>query len=226
MAIPLRFFDAILVKPVTRFIDLPTANDGTAAAIFEKVDSYLSSCQVTYDMICFNSDTCNTMKGQHKGVVKHLRDHQPALIDYGCICHLESLAIKAACKTLPIKVESLLVDLNTHFCLSMKKNEEFKSFCAFVDVTNKKILTHVETRWLSQLRIIVRVLELWPALVSYFTTTRKQRNVGERRSSRTNYMTKQCCTCSFWLSCCPPSILSMLPFKQPRIRQFIFFIQK
>ena len=29
-------------------------------------------------------------------------------------------------------------------------------------------IKHVETRWLSLLRVIGRVLNLWPALVSYF----------------------------------------------------------
>ncbi len=34
----------------------------------------------------------------------------------------------------------------------------------------KQILAHVETRWLSLLCVVARVLELWPALVSYFTS--------------------------------------------------------
>ena len=53
---------------------------------------------------CFNSDTCNTMKGQHNGVAHHLKDKQPKLINLGCICHLENLhvALKAVMKCLPV----------------------------------------------------------------------------------------------------------------------------
>ena len=58
-----------------------------------------------------------------------------------------------------------MVDINTHFYLSIKRKEEFKSFCEFVNVGYKKN-SHVETRWLSLLHVIARVLELWPALVS------------------------------------------------------------
>ena len=93
------------------------------------------------------------MKGQHNGVVKHLKDKQPALIDLGCICHLENLALKAAVKNLPVSIDSLLVDISTHFYLSVKRKEEFKT-CEFVNVMYKKILSHVETRWLSLLRVI------------------------------------------------------------------------
>lgn len=70
------------MKAVTRFIDLPTANDGTAATIFAKIDECLVSRGLQYQhLICFNSDTCNTMKGQRNGVVQHLQDQQPDILD-------------------------------------------------------------------------------------------------------------------------------------------------
>ena len=66
-----RFFNTFIMKAVTRFmkgvtrfIDLLTANDGTAAAIFAKIEECLVSCGLQYQhLICFNSDTFNTMKG-------------------------------------------------------------------------------------------------------------------------------------------------------------------
>ena len=48
LVILLRFFDPTVMKSVTRFIDLPTTNNGTAAAIFEKVDECLTSRQLPY----------------------------------------------------------------------------------------------------------------------------------------------------------------------------------
>ena len=169
MVILVRFFDHRVMRAITRFVSLPTANDGTAAAIFAKLDDCLRESGLPYaNLLAFNSDTCNTMKGQRNGVVKYLKEKQPSLVDFGCICHLENLAVKAAVKTLPTNVDAFLVDLNTHFYLSVKRKEEFKSFCDFVSINYKAILSHVETRWLSLLRVISRVLELWPALVSYF----------------------------------------------------------
>ena len=169
LVVLLRFFDISVMKAVTRFIDLPTADNGTAAAIFKKIDDCLTSHGLKYEhLLCFNSDTCNTMKGKRNGVVRHLMDKQPDMIEFGCICHLENLALKSAMKSLPITKDYFLVDINTHFYLSIKRKEELKEFCDFVDITYKKIIAHVETRWLSLLRVIMRVLQLWPALVSYF----------------------------------------------------------
>ena len=169
LVVLLRFFDTSVMKAVARFIDLPTANDGRASAIFAEINECLVSRGLRYEhLVCFNSDTCNTMKGQRNGVVRYLRDKQPDVLDLGCICHLENLAVKAAMKSLPIKIDSLMVDINTHFYMSVKRKQQLKEFCTFVNVTYKKILGHVETRWLSLLRVIVRVLEIWRALKSYF----------------------------------------------------------
>ena len=60
LVVLVRSFDPTVMKAVTRFIDLPTANNDTAAAIFAKVDECLSACQLPHErLICFNSDTCN-----------------------------------------------------------------------------------------------------------------------------------------------------------------------
>ena len=77
--------------------------------------------------------------------MKYLKDKQPSLVDFGCICHLENLAVKAAMKTLPANIDSFLVDINMHFYMSVKRKEEFKSFCDFVNINYKTILSHVET---------------------------------------------------------------------------------
>ena len=181
----LRFFDTSVMKAVTRFIDLPTANDGTAAAIVAKIDESLVSRGLQYQhLICFNSDTCNTMKGQRNDVVRHLRDKQPDVLDSGCICHLENLALKAAVKSLPIKVDSLLVDINTHFHMSVKRKDQLKEFCDFVNVMYKRILAHAETRWLSLLRVIARILKIWPALKSCFESHPDSEKPGKTSQSR------------------------------------------
>ena len=80
-------------------------------------------------LLAFNSDTCNTMKGQRKGVASHLLKQQPNIIDFCCICHLENLAIKAAMKTLPTSIDDFLVEIHNHFYLSMERKEELQSCC-------------------------------------------------------------------------------------------------
>ena len=147
LVVLLKFFDTSVMKAATRSIDLPTANDSRASAIFAIVDECLVSRGLKYEhLISFNSDTSNTMKGQRNGIMRYLRDMQPNVIDLECICHLENLAAKGTTKSLPIPIGSLLVDINTHFYLSVKRKEDLKKFCDFVNVTYRKVLTHVQTR--------------------------------------------------------------------------------
>ena len=56
--------------------------------------------------------------------------------------------------SLPSDVDLLLVDINTHFYMSVNWKDQLKEFCDIVvDVSYKMILAHDETRWLSPLRI-------------------------------------------------------------------------
>ena len=71
-------------------------------------------------------------------------------------------------KTLPIKVDELLVDIYYHFHHSVKRVESLKDFSDFCSTEYKSILKHCETRWLSLTRSLKRTLEMWVPLCSYF----------------------------------------------------------
>lgn len=60
----------------------------------------------------------------------------------------------------------------TYFCsyLSSKRREEFKEFQDFAEVNQLDILKHCQTRWLSLQKVVDRVLDQFPALLSYFTS--------------------------------------------------------
>ena len=79
----LRFFDTTLMRAVTRFIDLPPVTDGSASAIFTTINDCLVRRGLKYEhLICFNSDTCNTMKGKRNGVVRHLQTSNQICLPY------------------------------------------------------------------------------------------------------------------------------------------------
>lgn len=67
------------------------------------------------NVVCFESDNCNVMKGKDKGVVALIRKEQPNVLNLGCICHLTNLCNVAAMKSLPFSVDELLVDIYYHF---------------------------------------------------------------------------------------------------------------
>ena len=110
------------------------------------------------------------MKGVKGGVVAKLRCEQPKVIDINCICHLVSLVVRAATKTLPLKIDELLIDIYYHFHHSVKRVTSLKEFADFCSTEYRSILKHVETRWLSLTKVIQRTLEMWEPLCSYFSS--------------------------------------------------------
>lgn len=64
-----------------------------------------------------------------------------------------------------VQVLSLL-----YFCCISKRREQFKEFQAFTNVEYLEILIHCQTRWLSLEKVVKRVLNQYPALISYFNS--------------------------------------------------------
>ena len=82
---------------VTRHLDTIGIVDLTAEGIFTGIKSTLERYNLPFgNLLSLTSDTCNTMKGARGGVITKM---QPKIIDVYCICHLVSLCVKAATKT-------------------------------------------------------------------------------------------------------------------------------
>ena len=130
-----KLFDEDLGKTVTRFIDMPVVNIGTAANLFAALEKSLSNKNIHWkNVFGFISDNCSVMKGKNSSVLSHLKEKQPNIMDIGCICHLANLCCAAAVKTIPLPVEELILDIYWHFKHSSKRKEEYKEFLEFMDV--------------------------------------------------------------------------------------------
>ena len=171
---------------VTRHLDTVAVTDLTATGIFTGLEGTLQKYDIPFsNMISFTSDTCSVMKGVRKGVIAHLRERQPKVIDIYCTCHVVSLSVKAATKALPLKVDELLVDISYHFYHSVKRQESLKDFAVFCSTEYKSILKHCKTRWLSLTRSIKRVLDMWEPLRSYFSSHPDVEKQGKVKSIET-----------------------------------------
>lgn len=116
----------------------------------------------------FASDTANVMVGLHNSVLSRVRAKQPQVFSLGCLCHLANLCAVSAVKTLPVSVDSLLIDVFYHFKYSAKRWEGLSEIQAeFEDIKPLRVLKHSTSRWLSLLRCLKRLLHQWPALHCY-----------------------------------------------------------
>ena len=61
-----------------------------------------------------------------------------------------------------------MIDNFYHLDKSSKRKNKFADFCSFCDVEYRKILKHVNTRWLSLELAITRTLQQYSALKAYF----------------------------------------------------------
>lgn len=61
-----------------------------------------------------------------------------------------------------------MIDLYYWFEKSTKRKASLSEYCSFCDINYRKIVKHVNTRWLSLERATTRVLQQYDALRSYF----------------------------------------------------------
>ena len=171
LTILIRFYDSERGSIATRHLHTVGISSMTATDIFESIKSVLSKYGLAFsNLMAFASDTCNVMKGVRKGVIAQIRKEQPKVMDIHCICHLVSLCVKAAVKCVPLRIDELLVDIYYHFHHSIKSIASLRDYAEFCDVEFKTIVKHCETRWLSLTHSIKRTLDMWDALLSYFTS--------------------------------------------------------
>ena len=101
-------------------------------------------------------------------MIAKVRELQSNIINVNCICHLLCVCVKSAIKTLLLKVDDLMVDVFYHFRNSVKRVTTLQEYATFCDSEYKTVLKHSETRWLSLRRAVVRMLDIWDCLCSYF----------------------------------------------------------
>ena len=111
-AILVQFWDDEQRKPVTRFLDMPVCNIGTAEKLFELIDTSLTEKSLAWsNVVCLESDTTNVMVGKHNSVFSRVKAKQPKVYSQGYVCHLANLCLLTGVKTLPVDVDDFFVDL-------------------------------------------------------------------------------------------------------------------
>ena len=138
--------------------------------MFEALDKVMEEHEIPWEnVVGYASDTANVMVGAHNSVLSRIRDKQPKVFSLGYLYHLANLRSVAALKTLPVSIDSLLIDVFYHFKYSAKRWERFSEIQAeFEDIRPLRVLKHSTTRWLSLLHCLKRLLDQRPALHSYF----------------------------------------------------------
>ena len=108
-----------------------------------------------------------------QNVYSLLKQDLPNLIGIGCPAHILNNCVHHSTDQLSIDIECILFKIYQHFSIYAVRTEELKSFCQFVEIEYKKVLSHSKTRFLSLGPHLTRVLEILPAFIAYFNSISK-----------------------------------------------------
>ena len=120
------------------------------------------------NLIGFASDGASNMfRVNHSRAVLLTKD-VPNIFTMKCICHSFALCANYACTILPRVIEDIARDVYNYLNNSFKRLEEYKEFQSLLNLKPHKMLQLSQTRWLSLLSAVKRLLEQYDALLAYF----------------------------------------------------------
>lgn len=161
----LRYFDNNIGNVESKFWKLLPVFENSEAAnvgvsgeqLFQLLVNGLTNDAIPFEnVVGFASDGCNVMMGAHDSVVSQLKTTFPGITIMKCVLSLKAIE---ACKNLPRKFEDLCRDVYNFFKTSCKRQAQLVAFQVFCEEEPHKILKPSQTRWLSLLMVVKRVLE-------------------------------------------------------------------
>lgn len=158
-------------KIETRLLELIELNaaDCSALSLYTAFKTKLEQKRIPLENIVgLASDGCNTMVGQNNSFYTHLKNDVPSLLLIPCICHSSAIIASKACEELPRSPEELLRSTYNYISGSSKRCQQLCEMQEFFRVEQKKNLNVSGTRWLSRHNCVVRFLENYEVLKSYF----------------------------------------------------------
>ncbi|XP_030756273.1 uncharacterized protein LOC115888841 [Sitophilus oryzae] len=155
---------------VDLFLTLIPIIDASSLHLYQAIKKFFNDQNIPYsqNMIGFAADGANVMMGGNQSVAKYITDEIPNIFILKCSCHSFALCASYACKKLPESVETLVREVYKYFKYSTKKAGHFKEFQVFCNNKPHKMLQPSQTRWLSLVAVVKRVLEQWDALKLFF----------------------------------------------------------
>ena len=119
-------------------------------------------------------DNANVMVGAENSFFTHLKAVSENVVLLRCMCHSAALISSHACGELPRSPEELVRQIGTYTSGSAKRCETMKEIQKLFDGNVEKMLKLSNTRWLSFLNCIERILENYDILQTFFTNAMRE----------------------------------------------------
>ncbi|XP_025410915.1 uncharacterized protein LOC112683919 [Sipha flava] len=151
----------------------------TSNILSDYILNVLKKYSLLNNVVAFSGDNCNTNFG---GVSRKGTNNVFAILNeklkrnisgIGCAAHILHNAMHSSADILPTDIELIINKIFQYFHIYTVRIEKLKDFCDFVSIEYKNILGSVKTRWLSLQPAVSRIIDLYPALKSYFMSQEK-----------------------------------------------------
>lgn len=171
----IQYYDYLEGGINVKLIDLKNTKNETSDTISELLLESLNKHELKNKCVAFVGDNTNTNFGginrkPGQNIYSKLKSTVNInLLGIGCPAHILHNAIHHGVDQFDMfDIESLILKIYNYFSIYTVRTESLKDFCEFVDVTYRELLYHSKTRWLSLFPSINRILQMFPALKSYF----------------------------------------------------------
>ena len=127
---------------------------------------------IAQKVLSFGADGVSSLQGSRTGVTLQIKEKQaPFVIGVHCVAHRCNLTFKAL-SSLDIfgDIEKLLSVTYGYFCKSPKRYSEFRQLAELTQTKGLKMLRNVQTRWVTLIEPLRRLLSEYRTLIYKMTT--------------------------------------------------------
>jgi len=171
MCILVQFFSPEEKIVKTQLLELAAldAKNCSANMLFQKFKDILNSKDIPItNIVGMASDNASVMTGCNNLFFSRLQLETSGVVLLNCICHSSAIIASRACEKLPDSCENLVRGIATYISGSAKRCAILTEFQEFFQVERQKILRLCNTRWLVLQNCVIRILDQWEVLKTYF----------------------------------------------------------
>lgn len=157
-----------------KLLDFRSVTGETSEILANHLMSIIKKHELENKVAAFCGDNCNTnfggvnRRGTNNVFTKLKEGLGVDIKGIGCSAHIVHNAIQHAVDGLPVEIEAIVVKIYKYFCIYTVRVTNLKEFCETADIEYKKLVKHGNTRFLSLLPAVERILQLYEGLKSYF----------------------------------------------------------
>lgn len=157
-----------------KLLDFKSLPGETAEILSNHLMGVVKENKLEEKVVGFCGDNCNTnfggvkRRGKNNVFTLIQREFGRSINGIGCGAHIVHNTIQTAVDVLPIEIEALVVKIYKYFHIYTVRVTKLKEFCEFAGIEYRKLLQHGNTRFLSLMPAIERLLQIFSGLKDYF----------------------------------------------------------